>query len=168
LTVENEILRNPELRRLVESAIEQLRLTRAPLLAVLDELSLEQLLAVPPQFRNNILWNVGHIVVAQQGLHYRLSGLPQRVTEAQVAQFRRGSDPGSWEGTPDVELLKRQLVELPEALLTDYRAGRFSSYQEFRTFSGPVLRSIEEAILFNNFHEGYHTGIITGIRRVVT
>jgi DinB superfamily len=152
---------------MVETAIDQLRRTRANLVKTLEELPLESLLRIPEGFRNNLLWNIGHIVVSQQGLHYRLSNLPLYVTDEQVAQFRRGSDPTSWTGTPDVELLKRQLVELPERLVEDYRSGRFAEYNEFNTFTGPALRSIEDAILFNMFHEGYHSGIVSALRRLV-
>jgi|SRR5690606_23663960 len=151
----------------MEHAIEQLQLTRRSLRKVLQELSLEQMLTIPDGFRNNILWNIGHVVVSQQGLHYRLSGLPLYVSQEQVEQFRRGSEPAGWNGVPDVGLLERQLTELPERLLVDYRARRFEQYTEFSTFTGPVLRSIEEAIVFNNYHEGYHSGIITALRRLV-
>jgi hypothetical protein len=152
----------------LDHAIEQLRVTRTSLVRVIQEMSVEQMLVVPEGFRNNVLWNLGHIVVSQQGLQYRLSGLPLYVSPEQVAQFRRGSDPSTWESIPDVALLERQLLELPERLLDDYRAGRFTEYAEYTTSAGATLRSIDDAIAFNNYHEGYHTGIISALRRLVT
>ncbi|MEX2584270.1 MAG: DinB family protein [Gemmatimonadota bacterium] len=151
----------------MESAIELLRQTRPILLRLMDGLSEAQLLEIPHGFRNNILWNVGHVVVSQQGLHYRMSGLDQYVSDEQVAQFRKGSDPADWKETPDVGLVKKQLTELADRLMDDYRAGRFTRYQEYPTSTGPVLRSIGDAIAFNNYHEGYHTGIVMAQRRLV-
>ena len=41
----------------------------------LNTYNLEQLNKIPDGFSNNIIWNIGHIVVSQQALVYRLSGL---------------------------------------------------------------------------------------------
>ena len=46
----------------------------------LENYSLEQLNKIPTGFSNNLIWNLGHIIVSQQGLVYRLSGLPINVS----------------------------------------------------------------------------------------
>jgi hypothetical protein len=56
--------------------IETLREIRGFILRLVDGLSPEQLEAVPPGASNSILWNLGHLAVTQQLLHYKLSGLP--------------------------------------------------------------------------------------------
>ena len=52
-----------------------LKKSRALLLKELDGLTLDQIHAIPAGFKNNIAWNVAHLVVTQQLLHYKLSGL---------------------------------------------------------------------------------------------
>ena len=48
--------------------------TRAIILYYIKELSLDQLHIIPDGFNNNIAWNIAHLVVTQQLLHYKLSG----------------------------------------------------------------------------------------------
>ena len=48
--------------------------TRAIVLHYIDGLTLEQLHVIPEGFNNNIAWNIAHLVVTQQLLHYSLSG----------------------------------------------------------------------------------------------
>jgi hypothetical protein len=49
--------------------------TRTSLLNMISGLSLEQINKVPEGFNNNIIWNLGHLVSAQQGICYSRSGL---------------------------------------------------------------------------------------------
>jgi hypothetical protein len=146
--------------------VDLLRGIRSRLAGILDTTPPEVLTAIPDGFSNNVLWNIGHAVVSQQRLHYGASGLPLLVTELQEAQFRKGSSPADWTSQPDIQLLRAQLAETAETLIEDYRGGRFREYREFTTATGPVLRSIEDAIVFNGFHEGYHTGVINALLRV--
>ena len=44
----------------------------------LDNYSLEQLNTIPSGMSNNLIWNLGHVVVSQQKLVYALSGLPMQ------------------------------------------------------------------------------------------
>ena len=49
--------------------------TRKFLLKIISSLSNEQLNKIPVPFKNNIAWNIAHLVVTQQLLCYKLSGL---------------------------------------------------------------------------------------------
>ena len=49
--------------------------SRSLYLKFLTSYSLEQLNKIPEGMNNNLIWNIGHIIAAQQGLVYRLSGL---------------------------------------------------------------------------------------------
>jgi len=40
-----------------------------------DNYTLEQLNKIPEGFSNNLIWNIGHIIVTQQVLIYKLSNL---------------------------------------------------------------------------------------------
>ena len=41
----------------------------------LEKYTLEQLNKIPEGFSNNLIWNIGHIIVAQQRLVYAASNL---------------------------------------------------------------------------------------------
>ena len=61
--------------------IEQLKETRKLCLKIMNSFSDEALVKIPESYNNNILWNLGHLVVTQQLLHYKLSGLPLKISE---------------------------------------------------------------------------------------
>src|SRR5690606_41991140 len=61
--------------------------------SVLENNSLEDLNKIPKGFNNNIIWNIGHVVVSQQILVYKLSGLPLMVSDELVEKYIIGSKP---------------------------------------------------------------------------
>ena len=52
-----------------------LRISRDLVIKELEDLTLDQIHAIPTGFKNSISWNVAHLVVTQQLLHYKLSNL---------------------------------------------------------------------------------------------
>ena len=145
--------------------IDVLKQDRGLIAHAIGSLSNDQLSMVPGGHSNNILWNLGHIVVVQQQLHYLLSGIDMYVAEDFVAQFARDTSPADWATLPDIDAVKSLLVELPGRLEEDYAAGRFDNYKEYTTANGIVLATLEDAFAFNHFHEGVHTGIILSLRK---
>src|SRR5450756_829787 len=87
----------------VEFSVSLIEKTRQRMLQIVSGVSQEQLLHIPKGFRNNLLWNFGHVVVVQQDLCYEKSGLPLRIPAYFLAPFKKGSHPGEWTGTMDVE-----------------------------------------------------------------
>lgn len=135
--------------------------------AALAGLSESDYWVMPPGFDNNIAWNLGHIIVTQQALHYRLSGLPTVTTREDIAMFKTGSSPAGWEGAPDIERLLALLAETAPKLKEDYEADRFATYTPYTTSTGIALPSIDHALSFNNFHEGLHLGTILALRNLL-
>lgn len=146
-------------------AFEVLKTTRNNCLKNIENLSDEQLLVIPQGHNNNILWNLGHIVSAQQGLCYGRAGLPMNISPDFIAFFRKGSAPSAWENSPSVKEVKELLISTADKLEQDYKAGLFQSYNEYPTSYGVTLKSIEDAIAFNNVHEGLHLGVIMALRK---
>lgn len=146
---------------------DQLPTLRQLELKIVAQLDDEQLTVIPEMFNNNILWNLGHLAVTQQLLTYDQAGLPIKIPEAWPSLFRKGTSPRSWTRTPDIEHVKAALTELPETFANDYKAGLFSTYERYQTHSGPLLETIEDAIRFNDFHEGLHLGVILSLRKLV-
>ena len=133
----------------------------------IEELSDDQLLIIPAGSGNNILWNIGHIIVIQQVLHYMLSRLEMRVPKEYVSRFRTGTSPQAWKETPDIAEIKSLMLELPDRLLEDYKDGLFKEFRPYKTSTGVELNSFEDAVAFNYFHEGVHTGIILGMMKTI-
>ena len=59
----------------------------------LEKTSLDDLNKIPQGFNNNMIWNIGHIVVTQQLLAYKLSGLPMIVSDSMVAKYMKDTKP---------------------------------------------------------------------------
>ena len=148
-------------------ALGDLRRLRQSLDAVTSDLSDEAWHAVPDGFSNNVLWNVGHVVVTAEMLTYGLAGLDLTVPPALVAACRKGTSPAGWDAPPDVADVRQLLIETPDRLEADYRAGRFTDYREYRTTPGVVLAAVEDGVRFNLFHDGLHFGSVLALRRLI-
>ncbi len=142
-----------------------LRKSRALLLKELDGLTLEEIHKIPKGFKNNIAWNVAHLVVTQQLLHYKLSGLNCLCPDDLIEAHKKGTSPTKIFTEEEFEEVKDLLMGLPDTLEEDFEAGIFENYNEYPTSTGVVLNSMEIAIPFNNFHEGIHYGIVRSIKK---
>ena len=142
-----------------------LRKSRELVLKELEGLTLEQIHKIPEGFKNNIAWNVAHLVVTQQLLHYKLSGLNPLCPDDLIEAHRKGTSPTKIFTEEEFEEVKDLLMALPNTLQEDFEAGIFENYNEYPTSTGYVLTDIENAISFNNFHEGIHYGIIRSIKK---
>ncbi|ARV11998.1 hypothetical protein BTO09_06405 [Gilvibacter sp. SZ-19] len=151
----------------MEFSIDTTYKTRTILDGFLADLSLEQLNTVPPNFRNNIFWNIKHVVVTQQLLVYNLSGLPMALSEQEVTNYRKGSQVTANVGQAEVDLLRKQLFSLLDKTRADYNKGLFSRYKAYTVSTGTTLTDVDEAIEFNNFHEGLHLGYVMAIKRAL-
>ncbi|MFY9243006.1 MAG: DinB family protein [Polaribacter sp.] len=144
-----------------------LRKSRALVLKELEGLTLEDVHKIPAGFKNNIAWNVAHLVVTQQLLHYKLSGLDCLCPDELIEAYRKGTAPTTNLTKEEFEEVKDLLIGLPDTLEEDFEAGIFQNYTEYPTSTGFTLTSIENAIPFNNFHEGIHYGIIRAIKKFI-
>jgi hypothetical protein len=134
----------------------------------LEGLSPGDYVQIPTGFDNNIAWNLGHIIVTQQALHYTLSGLATAVTKTEVAMYKTGTSPANWSTEPDIPHLLTLFDDLPQKLLADYESGQFQRYRAYRTSTGIHLESLADALAFNNFHEGLHLGAILALKKFVS
>ena len=148
-------------------AIRLLKDTRKLSLKIIDGLDDETLQAIPSGYNNNLLWNFGHVVVTQQLLCYKLSGLEMLIDESLVDQLRKATGPKEWDQAPDIAQLRELAVRLPEQLEQDYAAGKFTDYTPYETSAGVKLSNVEDAINFNNFHEGIHVGYSLALKRAL-
>lgn len=136
-------------------------------LTLIENYSLEQLNKIPDGFSNNLAWNLGHIIVAQQGLIYRLSGLPMYISDDMRNTYMNGTKPTGNTTQAEIDELKELLFSLIEKTKKDYADGKFKTYNEYTTGTGYHLANLQDAFEFNNFHEGLHYGLMMNIRKFI-
>ncbi len=130
--------------------------------------SLEDLNKIPKGFNNNIIWNIGHIVVTAQLLAYKLSGLPMQVSDDMVNKYRKDTKPEGAVSKAEVDDIKDLLFSTMETLEADYKRGVFKEYNTYTvSTTGNTLTNIDEALQFILFHESMHLGYILALVRAV-
>lgn len=148
-------------------AFEVLKITQNNMLKTFEGLSIEELNRIPDGFNNNLIWNFGHVIATQQILCYGLSGNKAFVSNDIIDAYRKGTKP---EGFVSAEAYK-ELISLSEVAIQqmeeDYAAGLFKEYKTYTTSYGTTISNIEEAIMFNNVHEGMHLGYCIALKKVV-
>ena len=50
----------------------------------------------------------------------------------------------------------------------DYGKGLFKGYTEYTTSANVTLSSVDDAIIFNVYHEGLHLGAILSLMKLVS
>ncbi len=144
-----------------------LRKSRELVLKSVEKMTLNQIHNIPEGFKNNIAWNVAHLVVTQQLLHYKLSGLDCLVSDTLINNYRKGTAPTKVFTETEFDEIKKLLITLPNTLERDYQNNVFKNYREYPTSTGFVLTDIKTAISFNNLHEGIHLGAIMALSKLV-
>lgn len=140
---------------------------RKLLKSFIENLSIDELNYIPKGFNNNIIWNIAHVIVTQQLLVYNLSGLPMLISDEMIASYRKGTKPSSDLNQAEVDFIKGLLFSTIEKTKEDYDAKIFQTYNEYTVTTKSTLSNVEEAIEFNNFHEGIHLGYILALRKSI-
>ncbi len=132
----------------------------------LDRLSLEDLNKIPDGFKNNVIWNIGHIVVTEQLLLYRLSGMPTLVSDEMIEKYKIGTKPEAFVTQDEVDEISELLFYTIKKTQEDYKNNKFENYKEFTvSTTGNTLKNIDDAISFSLFHEGIHLGYILALKK---
>ena len=149
----------------MQHPLEIARVNRAALSKIIENYSLKQLNTVPEGFNNNLIWNIAHVIVTQQLLMYKLSGLPLQVSDEMVEKYKKGTKTEADVSQEEVDLIKKLLLTTLNQTEKDLKDRIFKNFNEYPTSTGFVLRSIEDALNFNNFHEGIHLGYILALKK---
>ncbi len=142
-----------------------LKATRNNYLKQLEGISLEHLNLIPEGFNNNLIWNAAHAVVTQQLLCYAMSGVEVKLPKDIIALYRKGAQPAGAISQAEVDQIKAWLTESIDWLAEDLKNGTFKTFKKYPTSYGYTLTSIEDAVSFNNVHEGMHLGYIIALKK---
>lgn len=151
----------------MEKLFETALFTRRSLLKILESKTYEELVAIPENFRNSIFWNIAHLLVTQQLLCYKLSGLEIKIDKDLVIKYGKGAVATKEVDNSDIQYVKSHLVAAMEETRKDYQNGVFNEFSPYMTSTGIELKSIEDVLGFNALHDGIHLGVVLSLMKVV-
>lgn len=135
--------------------------------SAIEGLSIEQLNTIPEGFNNNIIWNLGHMIVAQQNICYKRAGLDIKIDEDFFNTYKSGTKPERLFTADDLAQIKELLSSTLNTLEADLKTGAFANYVPWTTRYSTEINTIHDAISFLPFHEGLHIGTIGAMRKLV-
>jgi len=144
-----------------------LKKSRELTLKAINDLTIDQVNKIPEGFKNNVAWNIAHLVVTQQLLCYKLSGIDCLVSEELINKFQKGSAPSYMVSIEEFDKIKKQFTDLPIKLKEDFDKDTFKNYNSYTTSVDITLNDINDAISFNNYHEGIHLGVILQLKKFI-
>lgn len=147
--------------------INRIKSIRLYLLELVKDLSVEQLNEIPAGFNNNIIWHLGHLTAAQQGVCYLRAGLNPVVEEKYLVLYRPGTKPEQPVAAEEADMIKDLLISPLDRFDQDLSDNIFANYTAWTTRYGVELVSIQDALEFLLFHEGLHSGHITAMKKLV-
>jgi len=150
---------------MITNTITTIRKTREHLIHLLEGLTAEQLNRVPAGFNNNIIWNLAHLVSAQQGICYTRADKDIVTDDKYFTPYRPGTKPDNFIDAAEIANIKQLLFSTIDQLETDYNKGVFANYGAWISRYGVEINTIEDAINFLPFHDGMHIGYIMAMKR---
>jgi hypothetical protein len=147
--------------------IDLIRKIRSKALELIADLSITELNKIPEGFNNNIIWNLGHLIAAQEGIFYLRGKLELTVEQEFFNSFKNGSKPDHMLLTEEIEKIKSLLFSSLDQLELDLDKNIFHNYSAWTTSTGFEINSIEDALDFLPYHEGLHLGQVMAYKRLI-
>jgi uncharacterized damage-inducible protein DinB len=137
---------------------------------LIDSISGDKLDIIPDGFRNNVLWNAGHLVTVQASLLYTRVGRPSPLDTRYVRFFAKGSSPDDFDNElPPFDEVRQLLEKLIGVTQSDIPELEELAYLEPVTVSvgKMILKSFRDALSFLPLHETYHLGMMTAMKKLL-
>jgi hypothetical protein len=147
--------------------IDTVKKIRTFLLEGIKDLTTGQLNKIPAGFNNNIIWNLGHLIAAQQGICYKRAGATMLISDDFWERFRTGSKPAGTVEDREIEHIRSLFLNSIDRLAIDCDTPVFDNYTSWTTRYGVEIANIHDAIHFLPFHEGLHLGTIMTMKKLV-
>jgi hypothetical protein len=149
--------------------IENIKKYRRFLLNQVSSLTVEQLNKIPNNYNNNIIWNIAHLISAQQGICYLRAGQQAIVPDKYISPFSTTTKPDRFIDMDEIEEIRKLFIDTIDRLHSDYDRKIFGNY----TPSPNILRvydieiaGIDEALEFILYHEGYHGAYVLALKHL--
>ena len=141
------------------------RKVRMYLLDAVHDLTTEQFNYIPPGFKNNVIWNLAHLIAAQQGVCYLRAGEAMSIDREIFEDYKPGTKPVRFVDSSEIDYFKSLAVSTIDTFEKDYLLNKFSAYKPWTTRYGTELPDINTATEFLFYHEGLHYGYIAALRK---
>jgi hypothetical protein len=151
----------------MDHVIDNVKQVRTHFIESIAGLSAAQLNEIPDGFNNNIIWNMAHLVAAQQGICYLRAGLETSVDQEFYLSYTGGTKPNGTVSEENIAHIKTLLISTLDQFKIDYHNQIFNNYKGWTTRYGVDLNSVDDAVMFLSFHEGLHLGYIMALKRVI-
>jgi uncharacterized damage-inducible protein DinB len=151
----------------LQFAFEVNRQTRKNILRTIDGLTEEEINIIPDGFKNNIAWNLGHILITQQLLFYTMSGNKPLVSKELIEKYKKSSRPTENISMEEFDSIRELYTTSINKAEEDYNAGLFAGYQPYQTSYGIYINNIEDVIQFIFAHDAFHWGVMASMRKLV-
>lgn len=152
----------------MQDRIARIRNAREYLLQLIHRLSLEDLNKIPEGFDNNIIWNIGHLISAQQSICYLRAKVRPTVDSDILRAFQPGSTPQKLLSITEITSLKTVFVKSIDDFAQDFSNDLFDEYRPWVAQPyGMKVDNIVDAMDFLMYHEGLHTGYVMAMKRSI-
>ena len=142
----------------LDDKLKLLRSIRANFVRKVERFDLATLNEIPPGFNNNLIWNFGHVIITHCLLTYGLAKINLPMEGVLVDKYKKGTRPVSKISQIEIDQLKGLAVDLVDKFESDYKNGKFQTFNSYSTNFGFHIGSLPDALDFNNLHEGMHIG----------
>ena len=153
----------------MENSIKLIKACRAQWLSKIAGLNHAQMNHIPTGFNNNLAWQMGHIVVSQQILCYKLARQKFIIQNELIDLYKNGSKPERDFSEDEIEQMKGYFISTIEQLEKDVVGQIFANFTPYAisTFVGVELKSVGDAIDFIAAHDAIHYGSTLALKKLV-
>ena len=133
-------------------AVKYLSQSRRFILEQIKDLTVQQLNKIPTGFNNNIIWQLGHLIWAQQNDCYKRNGTQIVVDDKYFSPFQSGTKPGSFVDEAEITIIEQLLITTIDQMAVDIESETIVTNDD---------------LLGTSFHDWLHAGYIMAFKRLV-
>lgn len=152
----------------MKKEIELIRHVRNSILKMIEPLSDGQLNFIPEKFDNNIIWNLAHMIICQQGMCYKQGNLDIHVDSSDFADFVSGTRPDRVVNHEEISMIRDLFLTTIDRFEQDVDTDKFAGYKAWHLPNGIELNTIGDALKLTAVHEGRHFGAVTALSKLVS
>jgi hypothetical protein len=128
----------------------------------------ERAQVMPPGWKNNMYWHLGHLVAVPELITHGMLGEEMRVPAEYRELFGARTMPADWgeRDLPDYDELLEDLSGHVEGFFDEFTGRLDDKFPESRTIGiGVEFRNIADTVTFSSVHDGIHLGMVMALKR---